>query len=348
MKRGSSGLSFLLGIDKAPNMSSHDVVNRIRGIYQEKRVGHTGTLDPLASGALLICVGPATRLNPYLSLDGKRYAFRVSFGASTDTDDAEGRIIRQSSVPADIHDPAYATLHVADMKGPQQQIPPIFSAIKVGGRRSYKAAREGAPLELKPRGVEVFEASLLGLGVSDEDTVFESARGKPFWDVEVHVSKGTYIRSLARDLGERLGVPAHVSMLRRLTLGSLDVRDCLTLEDISAQREGIFLDPLVLLGFRTVVLDASVALDVASGKPLSPQGLAVFNPCLPEVHKKNFSSPLHMEESDKALQTGETVSLVYKNTLQALYQFDEQSRLLKPHCVFSTGVSCGRDYSNRC
>ena len=141
MKRGESGLSLVIGVDKPSGMTSHDVVNRCRRIFGEKRVGHTGTLDPLASGVLPICIGPAARLGAYLTGHDKAYRATIAFGVGTDTDDCEGAVTRTAPVPVEVGDRAFAEQFVAQMVGPQKQLPPAYSAIKVNGKKSYSTMR---------------------------------------------------------------------------------------------------------------------------------------------------------------------------------------------------------------
>ena len=150
MKRGESGLSLVVGVDKPSGMTSHDVVNRCRRIFGEKRVGHTGTLDPLASGVLPICIGPATRLGAYLTGHDKAYRATIAFGVGTDTDDCEGTVTRTGEAPVEAGDRSFAEQAVEQMLGPQKQMPPAYSAIKVNGKKSYEAAREGHIIELSP------------------------------------------------------------------------------------------------------------------------------------------------------------------------------------------------------
>ena len=198
MKRGESGLSLVLGMAKPSGMTSHDVVGRVRRALGERRVGHTGTLDPLASGVLPVCVGSATRLSPYLTAEDKRYEVAVAFGAATDTDDAEGEVIRTGEVPARLYDEAFAARFVAGLVGPSRQLPPVYSAIKVNGRKACDEARRGNVIAIEPRDIEVYGAKLLSI---DE----EGPGGGLRWSVAFHVSKGTYIRALARDMGRDLG-----------------------------------------------------------------------------------------------------------------------------------------------
>ena len=148
MKRGSSGLSLVVGIDKPAGVTSHDVVNRVRRIFEEKRVGHAGTLDPLASGVLPVLVGPATRLSDHLMGHDKAYQVRIAFGQGTTTDDAEGEVIRCHATPSNLLDKDFARKFLKSIIGPQNQLPPSYSAIKVNGKKAYKEARAGNIIDI--------------------------------------------------------------------------------------------------------------------------------------------------------------------------------------------------------
>ena len=162
-KRTPSGISRVIGVDKPVGMSSHDVVNRVRKLYNERRVGHTGTLDPLASGVLTVCVGPATRLNPYLVDHDKTYLMAVELGSATATDDSEGSIIARGQIKDEFFDPSFAALKVSSLVGEHNQIPPAYSAIKVQGQRAYHAARSGKVIALEPRPIVVYSASFISV-----------------------------------------------------------------------------------------------------------------------------------------------------------------------------------------
>lgn len=196
-------------VDKPEGPTSHDVVATLRRTFRTRRVGHTGTLDPFASGLLLVCVGPATRLVEYFHPLRKSYDAVVRFGAATDTDDRTGEIVSRAEVgPSLTRDVLEREL--AASRGRSEQVPPDFSARRSGGRRAYEAAREGRPLALEARPVMVDEAELL-----DWDP--------PLARVRYTVSTGTYIRALARDLGEAVGCPAHLDALRRTRIGPFAV-----------------------------------------------------------------------------------------------------------------------------
>ncbi|MDO5044124.1 MAG: tRNA pseudouridine(55) synthase TruB [Coriobacteriia bacterium] len=214
----------MLGIDKPLHMSSHDLVNKVRTIFQEKRVGHAGTLDPLASGVMIVGVGPATRLLQYVLAQTKRYTARINFGAQTSTDDIEGEVIRRAPLHEALSDEQYAKDILQSFEGRLMQMPPNFSAIHVEGKRAYDLARQGKKVELQAREVEVSEARLVGIS-SDEHGLF--------WLVDFNVSKGTYIRSLARDIGLKTGSAAHLGSLIREELGSVNLKDCISLEELA-------------------------------------------------------------------------------------------------------------------
>jgi tRNA pseudouridine55 synthase len=263
-KRGQTDLSGVLLVDKPAGMTSHDVVDHVRRATGERRVGHAGTLDPMATGLLLILVGPATRLAPYFTAAEKSYDARIAFGFETDTDDADGRPAVRALVPDEVCDPFFAAGTVASLVGTHEQIPPAYSAIKRGGKVAYEAARAGEALELEPRTIEVTAARLLGVECEPE----------PAWDVELGVSKGTYIRALARDLGRALDTAAHLSALRRTRSGSAHVAHACTLDAIASVEDpaSLFVDPVAALGLATVELNSEDALRVGHGSALDAVG----------------------------------------------------------------------------
>jgi tRNA pseudouridine55 synthase len=207
---------FLL-IDKAKGPSSHDVVQVVRAVTGERRVGHTGTLDPFATGLLPICLGRATRLARFLSSSVKTYSALVRFGFATDTYDVTGRRVGSESIVS-LDEEALAPL-LASFVGKQGQVPPPFAAKKVQGRRMYQMARAGIVVEPKPVEVVIRRIDLLGVHGSRAT-------------IDVEVEAGTYIRSLAHDLGQRLGCGAHLEELRRTGVGPHNIERALSLEDL--------------------------------------------------------------------------------------------------------------------
>ncbi len=195
-----------LPVDKPLGMTSHDVVAAVRRGTRIKRVGHGGTLDPLASGVLVVCIGTATRLSEYVMYTRKRYLAQVRLGATTETDDAEGQISAEQ--PIDHLTEAAVAAALAAFNGETDQIPPMYSAIKQGGQKLYRLARRGETVERPARRVWM-QARLVRYAA-------------PHAEVEIECSAGTYIRSLARDLGAALGVGGYLAGLRRLASGSFE------------------------------------------------------------------------------------------------------------------------------
>ncbi len=225
--------SGLIVVDKPGGLTSHDVVARIRRLAGTRRVGHAGTLDPMATGVLVVGVEKATRLLGHLTLTEKEYQATVRLGQATDTGDAEGTIT--AAGPAGQLTMAQVQAAAAALTGPIQQVPPAVSAIKVAGRRAYQLAREGAPPVLDPRPVTVWSFTVQAVrSVSagpQDGTHHSTGNGAPAStqdgapgdlldaDVEVRCSSGTYIRALARDMGDALGVGGHLTRLRRTRVG---------------------------------------------------------------------------------------------------------------------------------
>ena len=219
---GSPASDGILLVDKPAGMTSHDVVPTTRRSLGERRVGHAGTLDPFATGLLVILAGRATRLLPYIDGEPKVYEAVIRFGSETDTDDSTGQPTRQAPRP----DREAVHQAIIRLTGPIDQLPPAFSAKQVGGRRAYAAARAGDPLDLAPTRV----------------TVHAWAIGE--WDgndlgVTITCSGGTYIRALARDLGRLTGSAAHLATLRRTRSGPFDVADAITLDELRAGRPAL-------------------------------------------------------------------------------------------------------------
>lgn len=214
------GAEGILNIDKPQRLTSHDVVNQVRRLSQTRRVGHAGTLDPLATGVLLVCLGRATRLIEYLAEQPKTYETTLHLGQETDTYDAEGVLVATQAVTVTSTDVAAA---LPQFRGEIQQTPPMFSAIKKDGQPLYKLARRGIEVERPARMVTIYELSLLSCQL-------------PFITLRVVCSAGTYIRSLAHDLGQALGCGGHVAALRRTTIGPFQISQAVSLADLTAER----------------------------------------------------------------------------------------------------------------
>jgi len=205
----------MLLLDKSGGMTSHDVVARVRRIVGERRVGHAGTLDPMATGLLIVAVGPATRLLRFVQAETKRYVGTIQLGIATDTLDADGTVVARAPVP-DIDEDSM-TKAAAALTGPQQQVPPMVSAVKIGGERLYDLARRGVEVDRPPRSITV-------------ESFRVTPGGDNRWNFEVVCSTGTYVRVLASDLAQRLGTLGHLTALRRTAIGVHDVSAAMTLE----------------------------------------------------------------------------------------------------------------------
>ncbi|HSJ25020.1 MAG TPA: tRNA pseudouridine(55) synthase TruB [Longimicrobiales bacterium] len=249
-------LEGVLPVDKPIGPTSHDVVGAVRRALRTRRVGHTGTLDPFASGLLLVCVGSATRIAEYLTGLNKRYAAQVRLGVATDTDDATGAVLSEAGATAITRAAVEAVL--AGMTGDVLQRPPAYSAKKVAGERAYAAARAGRALELEPVRVRIDELRI---------TVFEP----PVLELDVACGSGTYIRAIARDLGEALGVGAHLSALRRTRVGDHDVAGAVPvaeLGDTDRVRAAMIPSADALSGMPKVTLDEGQLAHIRHGRPV--------------------------------------------------------------------------------
>lgn len=316
-------------------MTSHDVVNRVRRIYGERRCGHMGTLDPAATGALAVAVGPATRLDALLTAHDKEYEFTIVFGTATDTDDAQGQVSKTMPVPDEVRRVSFACDFVAGLVGRHKQIPPVYSAIKVNGKKACDEARRGTVIDLAPRDIEIYRAQLLSVeGTPDE----------PVWRVRMDVSAGTYVRAIARDAGRALGTCAHVGQLRRLRAGALSVQDCMSLDELERHPFDALLDPVKLLGLRFAFADEALAKKVAVGNQV-PAGNVRLH-CY-DARLARHSCTSGIVESPAPPADGEQVCIIVQNALKAIYRYDETCDMLKSSCGFSIGVKRGPDIQIR-
>jgi tRNA pseudouridine55 synthase len=212
----------LLLVDKPAGVTSHDVVQLVRRAYGERSIGHLGTLDPFATGLLILLIGHSTRLATFIETEPKVYRATIRFGAEMDTDDCTGTMIREADAPTS--DAIHAA--IPSLTGKISQVPPAFSAKSVDGVRAYDAARRGEALDLKPADVEVFGWTI-------------DAERDGEIDVTITCGTGTYIRALARDLGRATNSAAHLTSLRRLKSGAFDVADAATFETICTVRPAL-------------------------------------------------------------------------------------------------------------
>jgi len=251
-------------VDKPAAMTSHDVVGRCRRIFSTRRVGHAGTLDPMATGVLVIGVERATKILGLLSATSKSYAATIRLGQTTSTEDAEGEL-RQSISAEHLTEEEIAAA-VAGLRGDIEQVPSSVSAIKVGGRRAYQLIREGHNVELEARAVRIDRFEVLAAR--------RGADGVIDLDVEADCSSGTYIRALARDLGDALGVGGHLTSLRRTRVGRFGIDEARSLDDLAeSPRLNWTLDEACRLMFPRRDLTPEEVEATGNGRPLSPGGI---------------------------------------------------------------------------
>ena len=253
------GLDGILNVNKAAGMSSHDVVSVVRRFSHLTRVGHAGTLDPMATGVLMVCLGSATRVVEYLTDHDKKYHARIRLGIDTDTYDATGKVVAERPVTA-TREQIETALH--GFVGQQDQMPPAYSAIKQNGVPLYKLARQGKKVETPKRTIEIFSLELRDVNLPDIE-------------IDIHCGKGTYVRSIAHDLGEALGCGAHLTALTRTASGPFTLNDSHTLEELSAAFNDHYAEKYLLpidealLDFQAVVVDAATAKAIQQGKALA-------------------------------------------------------------------------------
>lgn len=248
-------VSGVLVIDKPIGLTSHDIVKEVRNGTGIRRVGHTGTLDPRASGVLVVLLGPAVRLSEYVSASDKRYHATIRLGSSTDTYDSEGT--PSEEMPLNVDELEFNDL-LKTYEGEQEQVPPPYSAVKVSGKKAYELARKGENVELEPRMIQVYSLDMLEW--APPDVV-----------IDMHCSSGTYVRSLAHDIGQNLGIGAHLVGLRRTRNGQFTLRDAISLRTLKEEfNNNTWARHLIPAGealgdWQTVVLDAETLDKVVHG-----------------------------------------------------------------------------------
>jgi tRNA pseudouridine55 synthase len=266
-----AGPGGLVIVDKPGGMTSHDVVSRVRRLARTRRVGHAGTLDPMATGVLVLGVEKATRLLGHLTLTRKAYDATIRLGESTVTDDAEGEVV--SSADASGLSLDSVRTQISNLTGEIMQVPSAVSAIKINGQRSYARVRSGEDVTLPARPVTVFSFDLLASRVVGTSLDL---------DVSVRCSSGTYIRALARDLGAALGVGGHLTALRRTAVGAFTLTEAVPLDDLVENPVSVPLGEAAAMTFTRRDLDEEAAERIVHGRFLSASGtpgpVAVFGP----------------------------------------------------------------------
>jgi tRNA pseudouridine55 synthase len=260
-------LDGFLGIHKPSGCTSHDVVDRVRSLFGTKKVGHTGTLDPMATGVLVLCLGKFTRLSQFVTASDKKYRGVVRLGVETDSQDREGQVIARSVEVPPTRDGFEAVLET--FLGKTQQIPPMHSAVRVGGKRLYELARKGQEIDRPGREIEIFGLEIL-------------AYQPPDLTLDVWCSKGTYVRTLASDVGRRLGCGAHLSGLERTAVGRIGLSDCHTLDELAevAKRQ----EPVPFLEIQSVLDVPKVSLSAQQIQAFV-NGRAVEDVCADEFEQ---------------------------------------------------------------
>ncbi len=268
MSRNKKGndIDGILLLDKPLGRSSNSALQKVRYLFNAKKAGHTGSLDPLATGVLPICFGQASKVSAYLLDSDKRYVFTAQLGETTTTGDKEGDILQTREVTPFTEEQIENVLE--NFRGGIEQIPPMYSALKHNGQPLYKLARQGIEIERKARNVTIHELTLLNM---TDDTI----------TVDAHCSKGTYIRTLAQDIGEALGFGAHLSMLRRTDVSPFDCSKLYTIEDIEKLSEsGELADTLLPIDSALIKLP-SIILNEADANRVK-NGLKASRPDVPE------------------------------------------------------------------
>jgi tRNA pseudouridine55 synthase len=258
-------MNGILNLDKPSGITSHDCVARIRRALRQKRIGHAGTLDPMATGVLLLCLGQATRLSDLLMGGRKAYRAEITFGVTTHSQDATGEVLTTRDASGLTREALEAVL--PRFTGDLQQVPPMVSAVHHQGQRLYYLARKGIEVEREPRTITIYDLRLLSF----------TPGGSPRAEIEVTCSAGAYIRTLAHDIGEALGCGAHLSALRRVAVGPFRVEEAVSLEEAEeAARTGVLESRL--LPMSAALKDHPTAATGAEDIPLLMQGRSLPSP----------------------------------------------------------------------
>ena len=251
-------INGVLLLDKASGFSSNSSLQKVKRLFRARKAGHTGSLDPLASGLLPVCLGEATKLSSFLLNTDKRYEVRIRLGAETDTADVEGTVTQTRPVPALTEALIEQVLH--GFRGEGEQIPPMYSALKHQGQRLYDLARKGLEVDRPARPITIHSLTLLRFDATS-------------MELDVHCSKGTYIRTLAEDIGRSLGCCGHVEVLRRTAVGSLKVMDALTIDQLEVmpqdERDKVLMPMDELVSYLpSVEVNEAMSLMLCQGNPL--------------------------------------------------------------------------------
>lgn len=248
-------MNIIVNLNKEHSLTSHDAVTLVKKLFKVRKAGHAGTLDPIATGVLLICLNEATKVTSFLSDLDKEYIMTAKLGESTDTYDAEGRVIKQFEISDSKFQITDIEKIIRRFTGEIEQIPPMYSAIKVSGKPLYKLARKGIEIERKPRKVKIYSIEIL-------------KAQSPFLTIKVSCSKGTYIRSLCNDIGEALGVGAHITELIRTKIGHFTINDSARLSELPEKSSALHsIDPS-LKHLPEIILEGDNLKKAKNGNPV--------------------------------------------------------------------------------
>ena len=298
----------ILIVDKPEGLTSHDVVARLRRILKTKRIGHTGTLDPFATGVLVMLVGKATRLAQFLDKDKKEYEATIRFGFETDTGDVSGSPKRIQNSKFKIQNEEIEEA-LKDFRGEIEQTPPMYSAKKVAGKKLYELARKGIEIERKPVKITIYEIEKM------ENGKWKMENGKTF-DVKIRVacSAGTYVRTLAEDIGKKLEVGAHLSALRRTCAGQFDLSKAVTIEELE----------------EIVSKDKLGEVMISMNDALAHLPKVVLN----EVEIKNAQNGKKLKFEDTEIKDNQAVRMIDEaENLIAVGFYDKQQKSVQPRIV---------------
>ena len=301
----------IVNIYKEQGFTSHDVVAKLRGIYGQKKIGHTGTLDPMAEGVLIVCLGQATKLSDLILTKDKQYIAKMKLGVVTDTDDTSGNIkASKEDAAKELFEDVSSIeerlkITFGEFVGPSMQIPPMYSAIKVNGKKLYEYARAGIEIEREARPIEIYDIQLQEIFPKTQEVSFS-----------VRCSKGTYIRSLIRDIGEKLEVGATMSGLLRDDVNGIKATDGYKISDLQSLKDMGRLEETVqpmdklLAGVpKADVLDSSVKL-LSNGNRISLSGLS-------------------SKDDIETLKASQFIRIYLKGELKALYSYDDEKKDFK-------------------
>jgi len=246
-------MNVVINFNKPENISSHQAVTKVKRFFAAKKAGHAGTLDPIATGILIVCLNEATKIARFLSDLDKEYVVRLKLGERTDTYDSTGRIVEARDFRSVEVDKIYGALK--KLIGPVNQIPPMYSAVKIGGEPLYKLARKGIEIERPERTVHISSIDLTSFNL-------------PYLDLRVSCSKGTYVRTICDEIGKLLGVGAHMVSLQRTRIGNFRVEDSVSLEDLRNRNDSYYSIDSVLSDFCEVILDGDSYRKAKNGMPI--------------------------------------------------------------------------------